>query len=192
MSLSLKEALAGPDALHWNEAIRQELKDLEAMGTWEIVDQPKDTNIVGSRMILKVKTDANQIPIRYKARFVAQGFSQREGIDFQDISAPVAPIGTIRCLLTVAAVHDWEVDCIDVVQTYLNTTLRHDVYLRPPEGANVPPGKVYKLIKGLYGLRQFQPRMEHRIRQTPSKFRFYEPVMCTMCLHQGEKGPTWW
>lgn len=154
LSPTLKEALAGPDAIHWNEAIRKELEGLEAMGTWKIVDRPAHTNVVGSKMILKVKTDADQIPVKYKARFVAQGFSQKEGVDFEEIFAPVAPIDTIRCLLAVAAVKDWEVDSVDVVQAYLNSTLHHDVYLKPPDGSKVPPDKVYKLVKGLYGLKQ--------------------------------------
>jgi hypothetical protein len=131
---TVKQALEGPDALHWRAAIKKELDGLETMGTWEVVDRPKDTNVVGSKMILKVKTDANMIPIKYKARFVAQGFSQQEGVDFEEIFAPVAPIDTIRCLLTVAAVLDWEVDCIDVVQAYLISKLHHDVYLKPVTG----------------------------------------------------------
>ncbi|KAJ1040951.1 hypothetical protein NDA10_003698 [Ustilago hordei] len=71
-----------------------------------------------------------------------------------EIFAPVAPIQLIRGVLVIAAMQDWEVDSIDVKQAYLNSSLHHDVYLKPPIGTKVPPGKVLKLMKGLYGLKQ--------------------------------------
>ncbi|KAJ1582857.1 hypothetical protein NDA12_004482 [Ustilago hordei] len=67
-----------------------------------------------------------------------------------EIFAPVAPIQLIRGVLVIAAMQDWEVDSIDVKQAYLNSSLHHDVYLKPPIGTKVPPGKVLKLMKGLY------------------------------------------
>ncbi|SYW83672.1 uncharacterized protein UHO2_06868 [Ustilago hordei] len=74
----------------------------------------------------------------------------QEGLDYTEIFVPVAPIQVIRGVLAIAAVQDWEVDSIDVKQAYLNSNLHHDVYLKPPVGTRVPPGKVLKLIKGLY------------------------------------------
>ncbi|UTT94482.1 hypothetical protein NDA17_005304 [Ustilago hordei] len=78
----------------------------------------------------------------------------KEGIDYTKIFAPVVPIQSIRGVLAVAAVQNWEVDLIDIKQAYLNSSLQHNVYLRPLVGAEVPQGKVLKLIKGLYGLKQ--------------------------------------
>ncbi|CCF51703.1 uncharacterized protein UHOR_15075 [Ustilago hordei] len=98
--------------------------------------------------------DTNLIPTKYKARLVAQGFTQRKGIDYMEIFAPVAPIQSIRGVLAIAAMQDWEVDSIDVKQAYLNSSLHHDVYLKPPIGMKVLPGKVLKLMKGLYSLKQ--------------------------------------
>jgi hypothetical protein len=66
----------------------------------------------------------------------------------------VVPQDAIRTILAIAAQQDWELDSIDVTQAYLNASLHHEVYLKPPEGADVPEGKVYKLVKGLYGLKQ--------------------------------------
>ncbi|CCF51917.1 hypothetical protein NDA14_005547 [Ustilago hordei] len=82
------------------------------------------------------------------------GFSQKEGIDFDKIFAPVVPRDTIWTILTITAKFNWEVDSIDVTQAYLNTHLHHNIYLKLPEGAEVLMGKVYKLIKSLYGLKQ--------------------------------------
>ncbi|SYW76540.1 uncharacterized protein UHO2_04781 [Ustilago hordei] len=151
---TVHEALARKDRRFWEEAMRKELNGLEAMGTWETTDLPWGMNTVDTRWVLKIKTDANLVPTKYKARLVARGFTQREGLDYTEIFAPVAPIQAIRGVLAIAAVRDWEVDSIDVKQAYLNSSLRHDVYLKPPVGTRVPPGKVLKLIKGLYGLKQ--------------------------------------
>ncbi|SOV08267.1 uncharacterized protein UDID_17334 [Ustilago sp. UG-2017a] len=148
------EALAGEDKRFWEEAMCKELKGLEAMNTWETTNLLHDTNTVDMHWVLKIKTDTNLIPMKYKARLVARGFTQREGIDYTEIFAPVAPIQSIRGVLAIAAIWGWEVDSIDVKQAYLNSSLHHDVYLKPPIGTKVPPGKVLKLMKGLYSLKQ--------------------------------------
>ncbi|SOV08056.1 uncharacterized protein UDID_17272 [Ustilago sp. UG-2017a] len=151
---TIQEALAGEDKRFWEEAMRKELKGLEAMNTWETTDLPRGMNTVDMHWVLKIKTDANLIPTKYKARLVARGFTQREGIDYTEIFAPVAPIQSIRGVLAIAAVWGWRVNTIDVKQAYLNSSLHHDVYLKPPIGTKVQPGKVLKLVKGLYGLKQ--------------------------------------
>ncbi|KAJ1600310.1 hypothetical protein NDA14_005832 [Ustilago hordei] len=151
---TIHEAMNGEDRKHWEEAMRKELDGLEAMGTWEIVDLPKGANTVDTRWVLKIKTDANLVPTKFKARLVARGFTQREGIDYTEVFAPVAPIQSIRGVIAVAAVRDWEMDSIDIKQAYLNSTIHHDVYLKPPVGIEIPPGKVLKVVKGLYGLKQ--------------------------------------
>ncbi|SOV04525.1 uncharacterized protein UDID_17111 [Ustilago sp. UG-2017a] len=151
---TVRKALAGEDRRFWEEAMRKELDGLEVMGTWEITDLPRGMNTVDTQWVLKIKTDTNMIPTKYKARLVARGFTQREGLDYAEIFAPVAPIKAIRGVLAIVAVHDWEVDSIDVKQAYLNSSLHHNVYLKPPVGTRIPPGKVLKLVKGLYGLKQ--------------------------------------
>ncbi|SYW78879.1 uncharacterized protein UHO2_02891 [Ustilago hordei] len=151
---TLKEALASDDAQQWQEAIRKELDGLEAMGTWEIVDVPPNTRLVDSKIVLRLKLDADGIPVQHKARLVARGFTQREGIDFEETFAPVAPLSAIRALLSLAVERNWEVHQLDITMAYLNSTLNHVIYMKPPEGAKVPKGKAYRVIKGLYGLKQ--------------------------------------
>ncbi|KAJ1575250.1 hypothetical protein NDA11_004617 [Ustilago hordei] len=140
---TLKEALASDDAQQWQEAIRKELDGLEAMGTWEIVDVPPNTRLVDSKIVLRLKLDADGIPVRHKARLVARGFTQREGIDFEETFAPVAPLSAIRALLSLAVERNWEVHQLDITMAYLNSTLNHVIYMKPPEGAKVPKGKAY-------------------------------------------------
>ncbi|SPC62925.1 uncharacterized protein UHOD_11844 [Ustilago sp. UG-2017b] len=74
--------MSGEDRKHWEEAMRKELDGLEVMGTWEIADLPKGANTVNTCWVLKIKTDANLVPTKFKARLVARGFTQREGIDY--------------------------------------------------------------------------------------------------------------
>ncbi|CCF51357.1 hypothetical protein NDA11_005823 [Ustilago hordei] len=134
--------------------MQKELDSLEAMGTWEVTDLPPGKHMVDTHWVLKVKTGSNLIPTKFKVRLVAWGFTQKEGTNYTEIFAPVVPIQSIQGILTFAAVQDWEVDLIDIKQAYLNSNLHHDIYLKPPISMKVHPGKVFKLIKGLYGLKQ--------------------------------------
>ncbi|SOV02733.1 uncharacterized protein UDID_18017 [Ustilago sp. UG-2017a] len=108
---------------------------LEAMGTWEIVDVPPNTRLVNSKIILRLKLDADGIPVRHKVRLIARGFTQWEGIDFEETFAPVALLSTIRALLSLAVERNWEVHQLDITMAYLNSTHNHVIYMKPPEGA---------------------------------------------------------
>ncbi|CCF52175.1 hypothetical protein NDA11_002718 [Ustilago hordei] len=100
---SVKEALTGPNQIHWWEAIKAEMDGLESMQVWETVDRLEGTTLVDSKLVLQVKTDADNVPYKFKARFCAHGFSQKAGIDYDEIFTPVIPKDAIRTLLTIAA-----------------------------------------------------------------------------------------
>src|SRR6266511_2094247 len=86
---SLAEAKKRPDWHLWEKAIQEELAMLKTSGTWELVDAPEDANIVGSKWVFRAKKDAAGNVVQYKARLVAQGFSQVPGVDYFDTFAPV-------------------------------------------------------------------------------------------------------
>ncbi|SAM85301.1 uncharacterized protein UBRO_20894 [Ustilago bromivora] len=113
---------------------------LESMNIWETVDRPEGANLIDSKLVLQVKTDTNNIPYKFKARFCVQGFSQRERIDYNEIFTLVVPRDAIWTLLVITARFDWEIDSIDITQAYLNADLHHSIYLKPPEGAEVLAG----------------------------------------------------
>jgi hypothetical protein len=94
--------------------------------------------------------------MKYKARLVAKGYAQRQGIDFDEVFAPVTRIETVRLLLAVAAHRRWKVHHMDVKSAFLNGELEEEVYVHQPAGFvdSKNPGKVLKLKKALYGLRQ--------------------------------------
>ncbi|KAJ1575366.1 hypothetical protein NDA12_006249 [Ustilago hordei] len=138
---TVQEALVGPDKRLWEEAMQKELEGLEAMGTWKVMDLPPSMNTIDTKWVLKVKTDANLVPTKFKVRLVARGFTQREGVDYTKIFAPIVPIQSIRGVLAVVAVQDWEIDSVNIKQAYLNSNLHHDIYLKLLIRTKAPPGK---------------------------------------------------
>ncbi|KAL5480798.1 hypothetical protein ACEPAI_9738 [Sanghuangporus weigelae] len=155
---NLQEARRLPEWSEWERAIQEELAALRAAGTWELAEAPKGANIVGSKWVFKVKRDSAGSIVRRKARLVAQGFSQVEGIDYFDTYAPVAKLASIRTILAILAQLDLELEQIDVKSAYLNGELEENevVYMHHPPGYK-PIGteeRVLKLRKTLYGLKQ--------------------------------------
>ena len=115
-----------------------------------------DANIVGSKWVLKVKRDANGNINRYKARLVAQAYSQVKGMDYDEVFSPVARNTSVRSLLALANAHDLEIHQMDVKAAFLNGSLDCEIYMSQPEGFVDPdrPNHVCKLKKSIYGLKQ--------------------------------------
>jgi hypothetical protein len=103
-----------------------------------------------------VKKDPERKVVKHKARLVAKGYAQREGVDFDEVFAPVARIETVRLLIDLAAQKGWQMHHMDVKSALLNGELREEVYVQQPPGFVSKSGddKVLKLNKALYGLRQ--------------------------------------
>ena len=129
---SVEEARKRPDWPKWKDVIEAELRQLDAMGTWEIADKPAGVNIVGSKWVFKIKKDAAENVERYKAQLVAQGFTQVPGVDYFDTFAPVAKLASIRMVLALTARQDWEIHQVDVKSAYLNGKFEDDkvIYMR--------------------------------------------------------------
>jgi hypothetical protein len=122
------EALEDPD---WLIAMHDELNNFERNKVWTLVERPKDCpNVIGTKWIFKNKQDANGIVIQNKARLVAQGFSQVEGIDFGETSALVARLESIRILLAYASHHNFKLQQIDVKSAFLNGPLNELVFVK--------------------------------------------------------------
>ncbi|XP_026429328.1 uncharacterized protein LOC113325347 [Papaver somniferum] len=115
---------------------------------------PPGKTIVGSHWVYKVKTKSDGTLKRCKSRVVAQGNTQQYGIDYEETFAPVARMTTIRTLLAVAAVRNWDLHQMDVKNAFLHGELQEEVYMRPPPGLVHSPNQVCKLRKALHGLRQ--------------------------------------
>lgn len=118
----LKRAMSGPDAAEWREAMIFEVKSVIGNDTWEVVTRPADHHIIGSRMVLKNKYRSDGSVEKRKARMIAQGFSQRPGVHFNETFAPVARISSIRLMMALAARYEMNIQQLDVTTAYLNGT----------------------------------------------------------------------
>nr|CAJ86192.1 H0306F03.15 [Oryza sativa] len=139
-------------------------EELEKNHTWELVKLPKENKPIRCKWIFKRKEGMSPSDeARYKARLVAKGYSQIPGIDFNDIFSPVVKHSSIRTLLSIVAMHDYELEQMDVKTAFLHGELEEDIYMEQPEGF-VVPGKenlVCRLKKSLYGLKQ-SPRQWYK------------------------------
>jgi hypothetical protein len=119
------------------------------------VERP-NTNVIGTKWVFRNKQDENGVVTRNKTRLVAQGFTQVEGLDFEEMYAPVARLEAIRMFLAYAAHHDFKLYQMDVKSTFLNGRIQELVYVKQPPGFEDPkfPNHVFKLQKALYGLKQ--------------------------------------
>ena len=150
---SVQEAL---NDTNWYNSMKSEMLSLEKNETWELVPRPKNKNIIGSKWVYKIKRNSDGSINRYKSRCVAQGYSQVQGVDYQEVFSPVARFSAIRSLLAVANTNDFEIHQMDVETAFLNGTLDYEIYMEQPEGFIDPnnPDYVCKLKKSLYGLKQ--------------------------------------
>lgn len=123
---------------------------------WDIVPRPKEKFVVSSKWLFKIKHDADGSIEKHKARFVARGFSQKEGIDYEETFAHVARYTYVRAIIAIAAAKGWKIHQMDVKTAFLNRTIDDEVYLEQPEGFVIhnAASHVCKLKKALYGLKQ--------------------------------------
>ncbi|KAK1677510.1 hypothetical protein QYE76_038358 [Lolium multiflorum] len=152
--LKLKKVFEALEDSDWLEAMHEELNNFKRN---KVVEKPKGChNVIGTKWIFKNKQDEFGNVVRNKARLVAQGFSQVEGIDFGETYAPVARLESIRILLAYASHHNFKLQQMDVKSAFLNGPLHEEVYVKQPPGFEDLnfPNLVYKLDKALNGLKQ--------------------------------------
>jgi len=144
--------------------MQEELNQFKRSEVWDLVPKPNDINVIGTKWIYKNKSDENGTVTRNKARLVAQGYTQVEGLDFDETFAPVAKLESIRLLLGVSCILKFKLFQMHVKSAFLNGYLHEEVYVEQPKGFVDPNflDHVYKLKKALYGLKQ-APRAWYEI-----------------------------
>nr|GEU42352.1 retrovirus-related Pol polyprotein from transposon TNT 1-94 [Tanacetum cinerariifolium] len=150
---NFKQAMIKP---LWIDAMQEEIHEFKRLKVWELLSCPDNVFLIKLKWIYKVKIDESDGVLKNKARLVAQGFRQEEGIDFKESFAPVAKIEVIRIFIANVAHKNMIIYQMDVKTAFLNGELTEEVYVSQPEGfvdQDNPP-HVYKLKKALYGLKQ--------------------------------------
>jgi hypothetical protein len=151
---NLSEARKSSYWTEWLAAMHEELESLKAKGVYDEIDSlPAGRKAIHCRWVLHIKCDKSGHISRFKARLVAKGFTQIPGQDFTFTFAPVARWDSIRSLLCLAAINDFEIRQLDVKTAYLNGPLDEEIYMRVPDGFTFS-SPYWRLRKGLYGLRQ--------------------------------------
>ncbi|CAM8889824.1 unnamed protein product [Rhodiola kirilowii] len=134
-----------------------EINAMQKNNTWIITDLPSGKHVVGSKWIYRFKRKSDGSIERYKARLVARGFTQLEGLDYHETFAPVVKMNTVRTLLAIASSKGWPLYQLDVDNAFLYGHLDEEVYMTLPIGfykTEKSQGKVCKLNKSIYGLKQ--------------------------------------
>ncbi|KAG8472490.1 hypothetical protein CXB51_034176 [Gossypium anomalum] len=179
------EAISCEDSEKWMFAMQEEMKSLHKNRTWDLMKLPKGKKVVRCKWVFKKKegTPGVEEP-RYKARFVTKGYIQIPGVDFTDVFSPVVKHSSIRALLGIVAMHDLELEQLDVKTAFLHGELEEDIYMQQPEGFTVLEKEDYVCLlkKSLYGLKQ-SPRQWYKRGRKASKLYlsqkgYIEKVLC--------------
>ncbi|CAL9017223.1 unnamed protein product [Prunus brigantina] len=112
--------------------MQEEIDALHMQGTWTLVPNPGNKNIVGSKWIYKIKRNSDGSIARHKARLVAQGFSQEQGLDFSETFSLVVCHTTVRLILSLAAMNKWQLRQLDVKNTFLHGELEEELFMKHP------------------------------------------------------------
>ncbi|CAI7749281.1 unnamed protein product [Closterium sp. NIES-53] len=158
---SYAEAIEGPYSSQWQAAMDAEMASWKSTGTYVDEVPPPGANIVSGMWIFRVKRPPGSPPV-FKTRYVARGFSQRQGVDYFQTFSPTPKMTTLRVLLHVAAQRDYELHSLDFSTAFLQGSLHEEIWLRRPPGftGSFSPGTQWSLRRPVYGLRQ-APREWH-------------------------------
>lgn len=185
--VSYNEAVTCPESKYWIDAINDELKSMEENEVWDIVQLPAGEKPVGCRWIFKKKLSVDGKILKYKARLVAQGFSQIPGTDFQEVFSPVVRYETIRILIAHAVHRNMVTRQMDIKTAFLNGELDCCIFMKIPEGVDAQPGRVCRLKKSIYGLKQSPRQWNHKLVRVLTQIQL-EQSQADPCLFMSNDG----
>ncbi|KAH9678657.1 hypothetical protein KPL71_025802 [Citrus sinensis] len=146
IKISYNEALIDRDVKFWKKAMNQEMESVYSNKVWELVEAPNGVKPIGCKWIYKRKRGVDGRVETFKARLVAEGFTQKEGIDYEETFSTVAMLKSIRILLSIAAVLDYEIWQMDVKTAFLNGHLEENIYMQQPDGF-IQKGQEHMLLR---------------------------------------------
>lgn len=152
-----RQAMQSPYSQQLKEACMKEMENFKQKGVWDIVDRPTDSPVVGGRWHFNSKINVDGSIAKFKARYVAKGFTQTEGVDYTDTFAATGRLTSLRALIAIAANRGWQIHAMDAIAAFLNSVLKETIFMELPDGhfeKEKAEGKVARLRKAVYGLKQ--------------------------------------
>ena len=189
-SPTFADAMNGPYRKEFNHAIAKEYESLSKNNVFsEPCDLPDGFKALDTKMVLKIKESAVPgVICKFKARLCGKGFKQEYGVDFFNTYAPVAAYNSIRVFISLCAMLDYEMDCVDVITAFLLAPLSEEIYIKIPDGYPTKPGhegKVLRLNKSLYGLKQ-APHDWNKAVDAHLRSMQFTPTVTEPCLYVGQ------
>ncbi|KAH9725543.1 Integrase catalytic domain-containing protein [Citrus sinensis] len=175
---SYNEALIDRDVEFWKKVMNQEMESMYSNKVWELIDAPNGVKLVGCKWIYKRKRRVDGKVETFKVRLVAKGFTQKEGIDYEETFFLVAMLKSIRIMLSIVVVLDYKIWQIDVKTVFLNRHLEENIYMQQPNGF-IQKGQehmVCKLQRSIYGLKQVSQSWNIRFDQAIKSFGFIQNI----------------
>jgi hypothetical protein len=187
---TFQEAMDSELFEEWQQAVNSEMISIYKNGVWHEVDIPQGVKPLTTKWVFKVKKGKHGQIEKFKARLCVRGFEQERGVDFDEVFSPVMRHNSLRTLLALAAVHDYEIKQMDVRTAFLHGELEEDVFIYAPEGSGYPEGSILKLDKSLYGLKQ-APRVFNNALNAHVESIGFKRCDTDPCVYikQTEKGP---
>jgi len=142
------------DAAKWDVACKDEICNFQQMGVYNVVLWPKGRKVVRSKWVLCIKCGPDGQVQKYKACIITQGFTQVEGLDYDQTFAPVVKLSTFCAILAIAVQQNLTIHQMDVKAAYLNSKLKEEIYMEAPPGLEIPKGMVLQLNQAVYGTKQ--------------------------------------
>ncbi|CAI7834773.1 unnamed protein product [Closterium sp. NIES-53] len=170
---SYAEAIEGPYPSQWQAAMDAEMASWKSTGTYVDEVPPPEANIVSRMWIFRVKQAPGSPPV-FKARYVARGFSQRQGVDYFHTFSPTPKMTTLQVQLHVAAQRDYELHSLDFSTAFLKGSLHEEIWMRRPPSftGSFPLGTQWSLRRPVYGLRQAPREWHDTLRTTLAALGF--------------------
>ena len=186
-----EEPKCAEDALKekkWRDAMKAEINLLHQHNVWDLVECPKGCKPVGSKWVFKVKTNADGSTERFKARLVAQGYTQKEGLDYDETFSHVVHSESIRSVISLACKEGLKLHQMDVTTAFLNGELDQVIYMKQPEGFAVDGQEhlVCRLKKSLYGLKQ-SSRCWNQVLDAQLKGMGFQQSQSDPCVYTSKK-----
>lgn len=171
----------------WIDAMKTEIDSIHDNQVWELVELPEGRTPIGSRWVFKVKTNGDGSVERCKARLVAQGYSQKEGLDYDETFSPVVRPESVRSIIALASQLGLKLHRMDIATAFLNGGLQEEVFMKQPKGfaAKGQEHLVCRLKKSLYGLKQ-SPRCWNQTLDARLKVMGFQQSTSDPCIYTSE------